>query len=584
MQRTKIITTNLESKLQTNQKYIFAGDWCKLESSEKDENIFQNIWNDRSQMFDDYKYLCILHQKLLVNLKNYLNKIHNKNFEKRYWQILLDPWLFSYIGSTYFRWKTIEKILSTKEPFETKIYSKILEHNIIFDYDEYRLNIASSQVFNHIEFAKILTFFEKKNYDLRIKFSDSYNLEFDLKKKIYKKNIKDITTSLIDQILFKYTRKNSVFIDDTLFHKSIFIKLHGLIKQLPLFGTEIFGSHKVNKENLYEEKYLSKSRNNDLFVSYDNLFEEYISSVIKFDLPTSLIEYYGDLYTRAENIKVKPKLIISSRKHWTNLIFKFWLARSFNTGTRIMCVCHGGGYGLKMEAMNFENDISDVKANWYKPYHPKHIQCPAINLTKIRRNINSKYLMVVGFENPIFPRRIESTPISGQTLYLLDHINKFYVNLSHQIQGKFLIRPYSDQGWNFTNKFRKTYGNKKLILGNNYYQYLKKSKIVVCTYPETSFCESMLSGPTILLYNDKYWEVIDEFKELHESLINSKIIFNNPLLAAQHINEVFADVDVWWKSNKVINSRNLFSNYVSNKTENPLQMWKQIINLEKNKS
>ena len=29
-------------------------------------------------------------------------------------------------------------------------------------------------------------------------------------------------------------------------------------------------------------------------------------------------------------------------------------------GAKVLCACHGGGYGLKMESMNFEDDISDI--------------------------------------------------------------------------------------------------------------------------------------------------------------------------------------------------------------------------------
>ncbi|MDA9896972.1 hypothetical protein N9C93_00250, partial [Pelagibacterales bacterium] len=245
--------------------------------------------------------------------------------------------------------------------------------------------------------------------------------------------------------------------------------------------------------------------------------------------------------------------------------------------SKILCVAHGGGYGLKMESMNFEDDISDIKANWYMPYHKKHIKVPAINLREFKRNKNKKYITLVCFENPIYPNRIESTPISGQSLYILDHIDLFFNNLADKCKDQFLIKPYSDEGWATRDILKKSYGNKIVIKDKDYKRYFKNTKLLVTTYPETTFCEGMFDGPTILIYKPELWEIRDEFNIVHKKLLKCNIIFLDPIKAANHVNKNFQELDKWWNDKKTMEARDLFKNYIADSSKNSIYKWKNII-------
>ena len=286
------------------------------------------------------------------------------------------------------------------------------------------------------------------------------------------------------------------------------------------------------------------------------------------------------LSKKASIIKLKPRLIISSRKHWTNVIFKFWLAERSAHNSKIICAAHGGGYGLKMESMNFEDDISDIKANWYYPYHKKHIKVPAINIREFKRNKKRRYITLICFENPIYPRRIESTPISEQSLYLLNDIDIIFENLDNKYKLKFKIKPYSNQGWNLGKKLKKIYGNEKIICDRDYKKYFKNSKLVITTYPETTFCEAMFGGPTIIVYKPEFWEIKDEFNIVHDKLIKCNIMFSDAKKAADHINKNFENIENWWNNENTIEARNLFKKYISDSPKNSLNIWKKVIKNE----
>tara|TARA_B100001057_G_C22599291_1_gene852105 strand:- start:1 stop:324 length:324 start_codon:yes stop_codon:yes gene_type:complete len=86
---------------------------------------------------------------------------------------------------------------------------------------------------------------------------------------------------------------------------------------------------------------------------------------------------------------------------------------------------------------------------------------------------------------------------------------------------------------------------------------IQNSKIVVCTYPETTFTLSMLSGvPTILILTVEDLNLLNsKFKNLINKLLKSKILFYNSNEAAKHINKIIDNPLKWYNSNDVKKTR-----------------------------
>ena len=190
---TELVTTGLNIKIHS-KKSLYAGMWCFNEIHHYNGNIqvLPNIWNDRNQMYSDYLYLEKVHKKIIQSLSKFLNNLHNVNFTEKYWQVLLDPWLFAYLGSTYFRWSTISNILNGNQDYETKIYANLVNIEPVLDYDEYRLRIAKSHSFNHNIFSRIIRHIaqRKKNNILIEYLHDQFDHETLLNKPNF--NYKDI--------------------------------------------------------------------------------------------------------------------------------------------------------------------------------------------------------------------------------------------------------------------------------------------------------------------------------------------------------------------------------------------------------
>ena len=111
----------------------------------------------------------------------------------------------------------------------------------------------------------------------------------------------------------------------------------------------------------------------------------------------------------------------------------------------------------------------------------------------------------------------------------------------------------------------------------NYEKSFKRAKIIVTNYPKTSFYEAMISGPTILLYKEKYWRHTKHFNNSVLNLKKSKILFEDPLLAAQHLNKVWNKVDAWWENKQVKKARRQFVNEACNMDDNSINIWRNFL-------
>ena len=312
-------------------------------------------------------------------------------------------------------------------------------------------------------------------------------------------------------------------------------------------------------------------------------YENFLSKDFARNIPKFLIEDFITVKNFVEKIPYKPKIIVSDVKHENDTLFKFWVANSVKNGAKLITSDHGGTYtGLFYNSMMVE-DISDVAIRWFKPIKDNNVQLPVLHLLNKKRNKNKnkrKYLLVLGFDGTKYPRHLFLGPIAGQILYQVECLSSFYKNLDLKLKDNFLFKPHPMEigDWNFEKRFEHIFQKKIIFTANKYWHYVKKSKIIVCTYPKTTFCEAMISGPTILLFKENYFKNREEFKSLHENLRKVKILFDDPILASKHLNEIWNNVDDWWESEDVKMARKRFIKEAVLLEPNALEKWKNFLN------
>ena len=108
----------------------------------------------------------------------------------------------------------------------------------------------------------------------------------------------------------------------------------------------------------------------------------------------------------------------------------------------------------------------------------------------------------------------------------------------------------------------------------NLHNAYSHSKVIVCTYPQTTFSEALNSGiPTILLYSRDSWEFDENFQDLITQLKNNQIIFTCPKAAANHINSILDNPDLWWNKSEIIEARQSYFEMCGKASDNWASEW-----------
>lgn len=557
--KTLLVTTALENAWGTNEAIIFLGEWCKKYDRKDiwENRIHKTVpshWNDRTKLKTDHDYLKALHHALLIELTPVLNRYHSVDRPLRYWQMILDPWLVSFVAVIWDRWETLRSGLEGQNGITTIEISSLSSFKTSYDYNDYIKNILNDpwnyQLFlemiktEYPHQCEIVPVAEKEEKGNNI---PAYNR--------LKRSVQERAWNIVDSMLALFTRRNKVVFVNSYFSPVSLTKLNVSLKQVPrLYRREFAWPRQVQTAITAKN-----GKKISLQLNALNSFEKFLFSRIEKDIPVIYLDAFQGLQRMVDKIDLQPKLILTANAHWNNEVFKLWSAERIQKGVKFVAMEHGGCIPPSMSAFSFEEEVADIKTTWAAPYHKKHRQLPANKATALTLTLDGKYLGVVGYEMPRYNFRAESAPKAGQINIHNKMLFDLYDLLTPAIKDQFQVRPYPNVGLNTRQQFVDKLGNAAISAEPDYATFLSGSKIIVCTYPQTTFSEAMASGiPSVLVYPKHLWESIPQMDGLLESLTAAGIVFTDAKTAAEHINAVWNDPQQWWNSQVVINARQEF--------------------------
>ena len=557
----KIICTNLISR--KNSTYL--GLWAIRESeilSYKNKKIIDFIWSDKKSFLKDSivikKIILKLYQKLFLSL----NKTHNKKYSKKFWKILIFPWVYYYVSALYFRWQCIKKIKKKNNIF---IFAKKIKFDK-YNYDD-NFEIFIDNYWNQKIFQEIVLR-QKKNYTYQ-KISQNYKFKKERNILIFIFSL--IPNSVIDKInhLISFLKKKEVFFISSPYVFRIFI--FSFLKRYNFDFLHKFFFEKIN--TLLIQSGRSQINLKSKFVFFfkkiyrpKTEFENFLLQRIGEDIPNNLVQDFNNYLNR--HIKFRDaKTILTSYSLFAQSPSKFYIAEQVDKGSALYLIEHGGSLTSKEEMLNLETTVVDKKLTWFKPLIKKHIQIPThpyhyINLKKNDINKKNKNIIIIGTGAYKHVWNCNFTLKPPLSLEVIENLKKFHSFLNFNIKKNVFIKPQpefnTNKSYNFM-KFYKTIFNKNIIKEYSLINTLKKARILVCSYPETTFALSIYcSVPTILIYNKDHYIFHKKTISLIKDLVKNKIIFNDPKKAAKHINEIYENPEAWYNSVEVKKVRNKF--------------------------
>jgi putative transferase (TIGR04331 family) len=569
-----LITTSLEQTWFKSSSYqrTYLTEACRLFSRKDEWEKFEGIilahhWNDRNKFKKDADYLQEFYLKVLEILTENLNKLNNTNKPVDYWRIVIGPWLIHYMSILFDRWETIRIAYQNNNNFVTASIPKNHEHIIAEDFEGF-MKIMQTDEWNFQVYYGIINYGYSKNTVYLNLDEFNFNNLTDPSPINIRSTLKNICKQFINESLNFLNLKSKIFIYSGYFKPLNLSKLFLRLGQIPTQYIKVFDySFKAKHDFSYRKTYAYTHRSLD--------FENYFLLKVIQDIPIVYLEAFKEVQYFVEKIPFKPKKILTANAHWGLDIFKFWLGLQKVKGSKILISSHGGSFPALFDFRYHEEAIADCYISWFKSLNIKHIQLPPNKLCgfSIEKKIGV-FCSLIGFESPRYVCSATASPMPNNVIDCFNQTIIFCEALNIEIQDKLKIRPYPNMGLETKLRYIDRLGSTKVNDSESFYDLIENSKLIVCTYPQTTFSEAMASGkPVILIYFPNYFELVEEASDLIDILMDANIVFTDVKKAATHINKVWSNLDNWWRSIEVLNARNKFHEMALNQDKNWLTKW-----------
>ena len=575
------LITDLENaNLKTNKKYIYVGvvNLDEYERLNLNKNIILgtqfnlNKNNKKNQRIKNLEYCEQLHKKILTSLTNELNKTHNENYDKKFWNRVIGRWLKEFLYISYFNFITIENLLNKKKftniiipkfekiDFHTKNYSHFVRSYLSKNWIS-KLNSLIIQFLNpKIPVEVILT---KKNY-------------FYTKNKIKKKiDIKYLLNQLLLMINFFFKKKKKIFFYQTglpfFYEKYIQLKL-----------SKKFTFWEMPKLDYFSNSYNSEKRNKLLLnFTISNSFEKFLKMNLKYFLPLFLIENFTNIKNSILNSALPKNIdLILTGTGFNDEIFNVYNALQSSRNTKFICLQHGNCYNTHyMNDYLYEFKNSDYFFTWGRK--KKNNQYAIYNFNVIFR----RKLVKASGNLSIICNSLSSRAVPFETYSIneknFNHALDFAESLDINIRKKTFFRLLHWEEDNSNEILKKKILSKKLKFYNHdisYKKILSTSRLNIFNFDSGGFLENMLLDIPSIIFNKYIFKNLrDECVYDYEKLVKANLIFLDINSLKKHVNRIWANPLEWWNDKLTKDAINKFNIKYNRSYKNKLIMLPKII-------
>jgi putative transferase (TIGR04331 family) len=276
-----------------------------------------------------------------------------------------------------------------------------------------------------------------------------------------------------------------------------------------------------------------------------------------------------------------PRVIFTNTLLHRSEQFKLWSATFVSQGkTKLLSGQHGGGYKVTRFVSwgeEYESSVVDKFLSWGEISFDSKVApaCVQSISESFKPSKNGDLIVVLG---PITRNSdiYGMLGVQSNSTYFR-FLDEFVFSLSDEVRSQTIVRPKSasqvrkparvssGQAKNIFSTHTKIDGGE---VGLN--QRLKSCRLAVVTYNETTIPTNIMNGfPTIALWDPKYVRLNSQAELVYHQMHETKILFYSPQLAAEHITQIWSDVEGWWNSPQVRLARENYCNHYAHRVRFP---------------
>jgi len=524
--------------------------------------------------FDEFQSIS---EAVFQGLVRELNRVHGTNHPVRFWRILCGAWFLQFAQVWYLRWKVAGEVFCEHGALGCRRIDIGWQDLLPVTHDEASLLLATD-IWNHVAYCDAFDFVAKSNFGQQRIDSPERNRELAEYRAVINFGLPSPSAkSKLEAVLAKISPRPKVVLAGVVQSRAALVAMHlrlGVLPRLWRFSAKLT-PQPVN-ESLRDQF--------NLAVYLPGGFAEFLAKSISRHLPTVYLEGFENLknQTFSENVLSKPpRAIFTNTLLHRSEQFKLWSATFVAQGkTKLLSGQHGGGYGVSRFvgwSEEYELAVVDKFLSWSRVSNRKNTEacCVQARLEELRPEDDGHLLVVLG---PV----TRNSDIYGM-LAVQSNSNYFKIladlvsALPKHIQTQTLVRP---KNASVTRKPARVGAEQILNIfdrnveidfgGQSLNQRLAKSRLAVVTYNETTIPTNLMANfPTIAFWDPRYVRLDDRAEAVYDELLKAKILFHSPTAAAQHISEIWSDVDEWWNSEVVQSARRNFCDHYAHKVRFP---------------
>ena len=505
-----------------------------------------------------------------------LNRLHGTAFPLRYWRIVVGAWFQQFAQVVHMRLRIAEYVFETYGALKVAKLDLTWQELLPVTHDEASLLFATD-IWNHHIYVEAFNFVAKSVAGNISVSSPERNNEL----REYRQQVNfglptPQAKSKLESLLAKVLPNPKVVLAGVVQSKFALIVMHLRLRAMPRlwrFSSKL-AAHAIDE--VARQKF-ETSKNSAV------RFESFLRELLATNLPTIYFEGFKELRDKVSESQIKrhPKLIFTNTLLHRNEQFKVWSAEHVVSGeTKLVSGQHGGGYSVKRYkswAENYEISVVDrfMSWGWFDGSKIVMPTCVQAHHEKFNSDNNGGLLIVLG---PITRNSdiYGMLGVQSNSAYL-DNLKKVVTSLPESIRKQTMIRP----------KNASSIGKPARVSGQQIFEILDRvvevdfgrvglnetlcrNRISVVTYNETTVPNNILAGyPTIIFWDPKHERLNLRANNIYDKLLSAKILHHSPESAAQHLVEVWDDVDAWWTSENVLQARETFCENFARRSKFP---------------
>lgn len=510
----------------------------------------------KSPPTDVEEYRNLLYEKYVLLLVKHLNQVHQENHGRKYWELIVGPWLKIFLYHTHYRY---QRLGLSKAPDKEPISKRL---TLPYDF------VSFVYLFEKTDYPKQLDALLSGSTDVKqIQLWESLQISSEQARRssTIKRHIKDLILWILSMIFSSIGRRGKIaMVSPSVKLKSIFkIWWVSKFRITPLFLKRIMKT----SSPIYPDFRKWPRAAED--VNKNDSFDCILRKILLLQLPQVHLEDYASLKRQATKLPSDFRVVFSSMGWHQDELFKIFSAVEAEKGAKLIGHQHGGVYGLaKTRLPEYEASVTDLFLTWGWNGSSKMRPFVSLKLSETVRCLHRlpKHPQEILFVSSTGSRHLPDgwgCPSGEQIHHYWNLQLQFLRALDESARDTLVMRLYPGDFYGWEHDLRPNYLGLKIRLKNSdsLVEAFSKAKLAIFDNNLTTFLESYACDvPTVTFFDDNLWPLHERAIPLFEEMERVGLFHKNLESAARHVNQIYQNPRAWWDDAEVKKIRDEFRN------------------------